>query len=142
MRILARTTLALLFLAFIGAPALAGGGEKNLDATPQGKAYRALLKTVDAGDYAAYKKAMASESAKVMDAQLKETGMDARKAMAFLKAMSPTHLKLEALLVDADGKKSTLTAKGNVGGEMNTGTIEMVQENGQWKVLKQSWTNK
>ena len=140
MRILARTTLALLFLALIGAPALAGGGEKNLEATPQGKAYRALLKTVDAGDYAAYKKAMASESAKVMDAQLKESGMDARKAMAFLKAMSPTELKLTELKVD--GKNATLIAKGKMGGEMNTGTIEMLDENGEWKVVKQSWTNK
>jgi hypothetical protein len=51
-------------------------------------------------------------------------------------------LKLEALLVDADGKKSTLKAKGATGGEMNKGTIEMVQENGQWKVVKQSGTNK
>ena len=140
MRILARTTLALLFLAFIGGPLLAGGGGKDLEATLQGKAYRALLKTVDAGDYAAYKKAMASESAKVMDAQLKESGMDAKKAMAFLKAMSPTELKLTELKVD--GKNATLIAKGKMGGEMNTGTIEMLDENGEWKVVKQSWTNK
>ena len=140
MRTLARTTLALLFLAFIGAPLPAGGGGKDLEATPQGKAYRALLKTVDAGDYAAYKKAMASESAKVMDAQLKESGMDAKKAMAFLKAMSPTELKLTELKVD--GKNATLIAKGKMGGEMNTGTIEMLDENGEWKVVKQSWTNK
>jgi hypothetical protein len=134
-------TLALLFVALVCAPGLAGGG-KDLEATPQGKAYRALLKTVESGDYEAYKKAMASESARTMDAQLKDSGMDAKKAMALLKAMSPTQLKLEALLVDADGKKTTLTAKGKVGGEMNTGTIEMVKENGQWKVAKQSWINK
>ncbi|HEY3125021.1 MAG TPA: DUF4878 domain-containing protein [Thermoanaerobaculia bacterium] len=142
MRILARITLALLAFALVCAPAFGGGGKRDLEATPQAKAYRALLKAVEAGNYEGYKKAMASESAKGMDAQLKESGMDAKKAMALLNAMSPTHLKLEALLVDVDGKKSTLTAKGKVGGEMSTGTIEMVEENGQWKVVKQSWTNK
>jgi hypothetical protein len=140
MRTLVRTTLSLLALALLCAPAFALGGGKDLEATPQVKAYRALLKTVDAGDYEAYKKAMASESAKGMDAQLKESGMDAKKAMAFLKAMSPTEMKFTSLKVD--GKSATLVAKGKMGGEMNTGTIELVEENGQWKVVKQSWTNK
>ena len=27
-------------------------------------------------------------------------------------------------------------------GEMNTGTIDLLDENGSWKVVKQSWTNK
>jgi hypothetical protein len=26
--------------------------------------------------------------------------------------------------------------------EMNTATIDLLDENGQWKVVKQSWTNK
>jgi hypothetical protein len=140
MRILARTSLALCLLALFCAPAFAADAVKDLEATPQGKAYRALLKTVEAGDYEAYKKAMAAESAKTMDQQLKDSGMDAKKAMAFLKAMSPTELKLTSLKVE--GKKATLTAKGKMDGEMNTGTIDLVDENDQWKVVKQSWTNK
>jgi Domain of unknown function (DUF4878) len=142
MRTLARISLALLALgAFVSTlEAAASKAGKDLEATAQGKAYRALLKTVDSGDYEAYKKAMASESAKGMDAQLKESGMDAKKAMGFLKLMSPTELKLTDLKVD--GKKAVLTAKGKMGGEMNTGTIDMVEEDGQWKVAKQSWTNK
>jgi Domain of unknown function (DUF4878) len=140
MRILARTGLAMCLLALLCTPAFAAGAAKDLEATPQGKAYRALLKTVEAGDYEAYKKAMASDSAKAMDQQLKDSGMDAKKAMAFLKAMSPTDLKLTSLKVD--GKKATLMAKGKMDGETNTGTIELADENGQWKVVKQSWTNK
>jgi hypothetical protein len=141
MRTLIRTALGLLALILLGTPMLlAGGTEKDLEATPQGKAYRSLLKVVDTGDYEAYKKAMAAESAKSMDAELKESGMDAKKAMTFLKMMSPTELKLTSLKVD--GKKATLMAKGKMGGEMNNGTIEMVEEDGQWKVLKQSWSNK
>jgi uncharacterized protein DUF4878 len=140
MRILARASLALPLLALLCAPAFAAGAAKNIEATPQAKAYRALLKTVEAGDYEAYKKAMASDSAKVMDQQLKDSGMDAKRAMGFLKAMSPTDLKLTSLKVD--GKKATLIAKGRMGGELNTGTIDLLDEGGQWKVVKQSWTNK
>jgi uncharacterized protein DUF4878 len=141
MRILIRTALGLLALTLLGTPMLlAGGAEKDLEATPQGKAYRSLLKVVDSGDYEAYKKAVAAEAAKTMDAQLKESGMDVKQAMMFLKMMSPTELKLTSLKVD--GKKATLMAKGKMGGEMNSGTIEMVEEDGQWKVLKQSWSNK
>jgi hypothetical protein len=140
MRIL-RTALGLLALVLLGSPLLlAGDAAKNLEGTPQAKAYRALLKTVDVGDYEAYKKAMAAESAKEMDGQLKESGMDAKKAMAFMKAMQPSELKLTSLKVD--GKKATLIAKGKMMGEPNNGTIEMVEEDGQWKVLKQSWSNK
>jgi Domain of unknown function (DUF4878) len=140
MRIL-RTALGLLALLLLGSPLLlAADAAKDLEATPQGKAYRALLKTVDDGDYEAYKKAMAADSAKEMDAQLKEAGMDAKKAMAFMKAMQPSELKLTSLNVD--GKKATLTAKGKMMGEMSNGTIDMVEEGGQWKVVKQSWSNK
>jgi hypothetical protein len=140
MRILIRTTTALLLAALVCEPALAAGKPKDLEATPQVKAYRALLKTVDAGDYEAYKKSMAAESAKVMDQQTKDMGMEPKQGMALLKAMSPTDLKFTSLKVD--GKKATLLATGKSGGEMNYGTIDLVEENGQWKVARQSWTNK
>ena len=120
--------------------AFAAGASKDLEKTAQVKAYRALLKTVDAGDYEAYKKGMAAETAKGMDQQMKDAGIDAKKGMEFLKAMSPTELKFTSLKLD--GKKATLEATGKVGGEINYGTIEMVDEDGQWKVVRQSWTNK
>jgi hypothetical protein len=140
MRILIRTTATLLLATLVCSPLLAAGKPKNLEATPQAKAYRALEKTVAAGDYEAYKKNMAAESAKGMDQQMKEMGMEPAKGMAFLKAMSPTDLKFTSLKVD--GKKATLLATGKMGGEMNYGTIDLVEEDGQWKVAKQSWTNK
>jgi hypothetical protein len=139
MRILARTTLALPVLALLAAPALAGGG-KDLEATPQAKAYRVLLKAVDDGDYEAYKKAMVAEAAKSIDEQTKEMGMTPKKGMEFLKAMAPTDIKLTDLKVD--GKKATLFATGKSDGETNWGTIELAEENGAWKVGHQSWTNK
>jgi len=140
MRTLARSSLSLLVAALLCAPAFAAGGSKDLEKTAQVKAYRELLKTVDAGDYEAYKKGMAAESAKGMDQQMKDAGMDPKKGMEFLKAMSPTDLKFTSLKVD--GKKATLLATGKVGGELNYGTIEMAEEDGQWKVVQQGWTNK
>ena len=140
MRIPVRFGLSLVAALLVCASAFAAGAAKDLEKTPQIKAYRALLKTVDAGDYEAYKKGMAAESAKGMDQQMKDAGIDAKKGMEFLKAMSPTELKLTSLKVD--GKKATLEATGKVGGEINYGTIEMVDEDGQWKDVRQSWTNK
>src|SRR5712691_4477757 len=140
MRTLGRTSLSVLAAALLSASAFAAGASKDLEKTPQVKAYRALLKTVDAGDYEAYKNLMAAESAKGMDQQMKDAGIDPKKGMEFLKAMEPTELKITSLKVD--GKKATLLATGKVGGELNYGTIEMAEEDGQWKVVQQSWTNK
>jgi hypothetical protein len=83
---------------------------------------------------------MAAESAKGIDQQMKDSGMDPKKGMEFLKAMSPTDLKFTSFKVD--GKKATLLATGKVGGELNYGTIEMAEEDGQWKIVQQGWTNK
>jgi len=140
MRSLRGTNLFLFLLIASAAPALAGGAGKDFEAAPQTKAYRALLKTVDAGDFAGYKKAMTAESAKGMDAQLKETGMTEKQAMAFLKTMSPTELKVTS--IEVESKKATLKATGKSGGELSYGTVEMAEEDGQWKVARQSWSNK
>ncbi|MEO8348419.1 MAG: hypothetical protein ABI610_05860 [Acidobacteriota bacterium] len=138
MRTLGRTTLVLFLISLASPLALAAG--KDLEATPQAKAYRALLKTVATGDYEGYKKAMTAESAKGMDAQVKEMKMQPKQAMLFLKTMAPTDVKLTDLKVA--GKKATLSATGKSGGEMNYGSIQMAEEGGQWKVVQQSWSNK
>ncbi len=138
MRIATRLSLLLGLGAFAFSSVLAADA-KDLKSTPQAKAYDAVLKAVNAGDFEAYKKAMTKESGKKMDQQIKETKMDPKKGMEFLKAMAPADLKYTNLKVD--GKKATLQATGKVGGEVNKGTIELEQEDGQWKVATQSWTN-
>ena len=112
---------------------------KNLDESPQAKAYKGLLKTVAAGDFDGYKKCMTKEAAAGIDKQIKDSGMDPKKGMEFLKMMSPTDLKFTGLKVD--GKKATLDAAGKVAGEVNKGTIALEEESGQWKIANQSWTN-
>jgi hypothetical protein len=112
---------------------------KNLEDSPQAKAYKALLKTVAAGDFEGYKKSMTKEASAGIDRQIKESGMDPKKGMELLKLMSPTDLKFTGLKVD--GKKATLDATGKVAGEMGKGTIALEEEGGQWKIANQSWSN-
>lgn len=119
--------------------ARAADDAKNIEATPQAKAYRALLKAVDAGDPEAYKKCMVSAAAKDMDKQAKDMGKSPKEIMGFLKMMAPTDIKLTSLKVD--GKKATLTATGKMDKELNKGTIALEMEGDQWKVGQQSWSN-
>jgi|SRR6266542_3822016 len=139
MRIANRVTLSLLLIAFsFSSAALGAGPAKNVETSPQAKVYRALLKAVQAGDFEGYKKCMTKEAAKGIDQQTKEMGLDP-KGMEMMEAMTPTDLKLTSLKVE--GKKATLEATGKVDNELNKGTISLEQEDGQWKVANQSWTN-
>ena len=112
---------------------------KNLEGTPQAKAYKALLKAVEAGDFEGYKKSMTKEASAGIDKQIKESGMEPKKGMEFLKMMSPTELKFTNLKVE--GKKATLEATGKVAGDTSKGTIAMEEQDGQWKVANQSWSS-
>jgi hypothetical protein len=53
--------------------------------------------------------------------------------------MTPSDLKFTSLKVEV--KKATLEATGKVDKEANKGTIAQEQEDDQWKVANQSWTN-
>jgi hypothetical protein len=130
---------AIVLALFVSPRAFAADQTKDLESTPQGKAYRIQEKAIKAGDYEGYKKTMTKASAAGMDKQLKEMNMDAKKGMEFMKMMLPTDLKFTSLKVDKN--KATLQATGKVGGEANKGTIELEQEDGQWKIAQQSWTN-
>jgi hypothetical protein len=132
-----RLVVPVILLALaIGSPA---SGADNPAGSPQVKAYQTLMKAVEAGDFAAYKKAMTKAAGVEIDKQTKEMGLDPKKTMGMLKAMTPADIQYTGLKVD--GKKATLDATGKMGGEANWGTIELEQEDGQWKVVKQSWTN-
>ena len=140
MRIANRVTGLLVLLAFtLASPARGAGAGKDLSTTPQVKAYQALLKAVQAGDFEGYKKSMTKEAGAGIDKQTNEMGLDPKKGMEILKMMTPADLKYTSLKVE--GKKATLEATGKVDGEANRGTIAFEQEDGQWKVANQSWTN-
>jgi hypothetical protein len=138
MRTVTRFTLALSILLGLALVASAADAKKIED-SPQAKAYRAQLKAIQAGDYEAYKKSMVAAAGADMDKQLKELGKTPKDGMEMMKMMAPTDLKLTDLKVD--GKKATLSATGKVAGDPSKGTIELAEENGAWKVGKQSWSS-
>jgi hypothetical protein len=139
MKAAVRMTLAVLALACLANPLRAGDDSKKLESTPQVKAYRANAKAMQDGDWDAYKKSMVKEAGPMMEKQIKDLGKTPKEMLSFMASMTPTDLKFTSLKVE--GKKATLLATGKVGGEMNKGTIELAQEDGQWKVGRQSWTN-
>ena len=139
MKTAARMTLAVLAAVALAHVARAGDDPKKLESTPQVKAYRANAKAMQAGDWEGYKKSMVKEAGPQMEKQIKEMGKTPKEMLSFMASMTPTDLKFTSLKVE--GKKATLMATGKVGGEMNKGTIELAQEDGQWKVGQQSWSN-
>ena len=129
---------AVLFLG-LGYPAVAADS-KDIESTPQAKVYRASLKAIDAGDYAAYTKCMTSEAVKEIEKQTKEMGKTPKDGMELMKMMAPSDIKLTDLKVN--GNKAVLSATGKQDKETMYGTIDLEQEKSEWKVGKQSWTNK
>lgn len=116
------------------------GAEKDLSKTPQVKAHEAQLKALKAGDYEAYRKTVSKANLEQMDKELKESGMDAKKAMAFLKEMAPEEIKYTELKID--GKEATLKATAKSFDQVTYGTIQLDEEDGKWKVGEQSWNSK
>ena len=137
-----RTALALgLLLGFtLSASTALAADAKDVESTPQAKVYRASLKAIDTGDYAAYTKCMTSEAVKEIEKQTKEMGKTPKDGMEMMKMMAPSDVKLTDLKVD--GKKAVLSATGKQDKETMYGTINLEDEKGEWKVGKQSWTNK
>ena len=134
MRMITRVSLVLGVCLGISLAAHAAGA-KDAEETPQGKAYRASLKAISAGDYEAYKKTLTSATVKQMEQQTK--GKSQKEVMEFSKMMSPTDVKLKSVKVD--GKKATLMASGKMDGQAMAGSIAMEEEGGQWKVGQPSW---
>ena len=135
MKISIRSTLALALLLAVSSVA----GAKDLESTPQAKVYRASLKAIADGDYAAYTKCMTSEAVKEIEKQTKELGKTPKDGMELMKAMAPSDIKFTDLKVD--GKKAVLKATGKQDKEVMYGSIDVAEENGQWKVGRQSWSN-
>ena len=136
MRTALRSILALGLLAGLALPAIAA----DVESSPQAKVYRASLKAIQDGNYEAYKKCMTSAAVKEIEAQTKEMGKTPKDGMEMMNMMAPTDVKLTDLKVD--GKKAVLTATGKQDKETMYGSVNLEEENGAWKVGKQSWTNK
>ena len=134
-----RHVASIVLFTLASLPVLAAGDAAAAASSPQAKAYEAHQKAIAAGDYQAFRKTMSKSALAEIDKQNKEMGLDPKKMMEMMKAMAPEGLKFTGVKVD--GKKATLDATGKVGAEMNWGTINFEEEDGQWKLVKESWTN-
>jgi hypothetical protein len=101
--------------------------------SPQAKAYQAYLNAIQAEDLAALKKLLDPEMAKNL------SGPDAKQNVKMIKMMSATDIKVLKLV--ESGKAATLTVSGKQDGAVQSGTVEMMQDGGQWKVKQESWKN-
>ena len=111
----------------------------DIETTPQAKAYRASVKAIDSGDVKAYQGTLASEAVKEMEKVSKDMGKTPKDLMELMKILQPSDVKLSDLKVD--GKAATMSATGKSDQETMYGSIELLEENGQWKVRKQKWSN-
>lgn len=112
-----------------GKPLPADGGEP-------GKAYRAYIVILKAGNPAKIKAAISAERAKQMSDD------DLKKMLPMIQAMMPNDIKIGSGAVDGDHATLNVTGKEKEGGAKSTGTVDLVREGGVWKVEKESWSTK
>ena len=134
-----RLTASIALFALATVPAFAASEAAAAASSPQAKVYDAHVKAMAAGDYQGFRATMSKTALAQMDKQNKDMNLDPKKMMEFLKAAAPVDLKYTGIKVD--GKKATLDVNAKVGGEPNTGTVALVQEDSGWKVETESWTN-
>lgn len=109
--------------ALPGTPLPAGGGEI-------GKAYEAYRKAMKAGNMAVIRKSVAADNAKQMD------DPDFKKMFPLIQSMQPKKIKITGGAVDGDNATLTVLSLDEAN---TTGTVKMVREGGQWKMMKESW---
>lgn len=136
-----RISLAAFALALALASALlASDDPKKLESTPRVKAYRALLAAMNAGDYAACKSRMVREAGARMDETTKRMGKNPGDVLAHLARLTPPDVAVTDL--EVDGKRAVLHAVGRLDGETHEGTVELSEEEGEWRVIVRTWTTR
>jgi hypothetical protein len=133
-----RSALLLALLLAVSSVAAAADA-KDIESTPQAMVYRASLKAIADGDYAAYTRCITTEAVQEIEKQTRELGKTPRDGMELMKVMAPTNVKFTNL--EVKGKKAVLSATGEHGEEVLYGLIDVAEEDGQWKVSSQTWSN-
>ncbi len=109
-----------------GTPLPPGGGEP-------GKAYMALHRAIAKKDVAAVLSLMRKTGRTPKDEA------DLKEGVEFMAAMQPSNPKITGGFVSGD--RAALYVVGTQEKEKEYGTIELVREDGAWRVGKQSWSN-
>ena len=137
MKLIRRSGIAVLLTA-MSVSGIAAPSAADLEKTPQAKAYRAQLKAAAAGDYEGYRKVTSSESLAMMDKQMKDMGKAPKDGLQLVTMLSLTDIHFTDLKVT--GKKATLGISGKSDGQPHKGSVDLVEEGGQWKVGRGEWS--
>jgi hypothetical protein len=115
-------------------PAALKGKPLPADGGDPGKAYRAYIVILKAGNPARIKASLSAERAKQMsDDELK-------KMLPMIQAMMPDDIKIGSGAVDGDHATLNVTGQEKESKAKSTGTVDLVKEGGAWKVEKESWS--
>ncbi len=94
-------------------------------------AYMEYYRALNAGDMKKVKKYLA----KSMVEQLKQSGMKDEEILEMIKSLVPKEVKI--IDEEIENNSAILTATGGFGSQ--EGRIEMIKEDGKWKLLKENW---
>jgi hypothetical protein len=101
------------------------------DGSPAAAAYSDYYKALMAGDITTVKKLILKENAEQLDDETAEMIVDLAQSM---------HPKeIEIVTANISGTSAELSVTGSVDGSQGKGTVEMVVEDGQWKVANDKW---
>lgn len=122
---MSRRRLALaLFLAAVALPAAA--------ASPLFDVYKKYVAAIDEGDVAAAKKLVSSGKREELDA------MSDEQALSAINVIWPKeNLRKHTEIIDGDD--ATLVVRAVVAENESTGRIELVREDGKWKIISERW---
>lgn len=101
------------------------------DGSPAAAAYSDYYKALMSGDIPAVKKLILKENADQLD--------DETAVMIVDIAQSAHPREIEIVTVNISDTSAELSVKGNVDGSQGKGTVQMVVEDGQWKVATDKW---
>lgn len=101
------------------------------DGSPAAAAYEEYYKALMAGDIPAVKKLIIKKNAEQLDDET------AKMIVDIAQAAHPR--EIEIVTTNITDKSAELSVKGSVDGSQGTGKVEMVVEDGQWKVATDKW---
>ncbi len=115
----------------LGEAELSGSYEITKGEGTSTNAYIAYCKALNKGDMKEVKRHLA----KSMVEQMEQSGMEDTKILEMIQSMAPKEVKI--IDEKMENNNAILVATGGFGSQ--EGTIKMIKENGEWKLLHESW---
>ena len=115
--------------------------QQDAEKSPQAVAYRAYVAAVKAGDVEAWKKLVPSREANDLERDSSDQNRTAKEVVSFWAGSIPDEIRF--LSVSVKGDKASLRLSGKLSTRQQVvdmhGDIDLVLENGAWKVAYQGY---